>query len=567
MGGSSWRRLTDSAATLVNRINCQADGRTDGNSFAAAALFVLASAFSLVNVACHASERSEPPQQGATGDVMLPRQELVAQADRMAAAASSEKDENAARSLQLAAGLRERLWRLEGRTADGLEAVDLLESIGKRGRCMSTISGQALRAEVENNPVRLMEELTRLLAVEREPECQQSARKLLAVLGGGRGGGLSGAATVSSATEAPPESMPRVPASLVVPSLPEGLERLTPRVKSVERYGAKDSARIVVALSHPTTFRAGTLRSETGGAAARLYVDMDRAVVDRTETHEVGGLVQRVRLGQRPEGVRLVLELEEAVEQRIFYMPEPFRLIVDVARATTALKYTNRGPRIVERVVIDPGHGGYDPGAIGPRGLREKDVTLDIAHRAAPLIARELGLSTLLTRDTDLFVALDERAARANAFRADLFVSIHCNAAERTGSDGVMTYVLDTSSDAAASRMAALENAASDAAAKELASSFGRAQDEGLLARSLHFADLLQRATVASLGPVYGPIRDQGVKRAGFYVLAGAHMPAVLFEVAFISNPSGEVHLNTADYRQKLADSLVNAVRAYRDGI
>lgn len=230
------------------------------------------------------------------------------------------------------------------------------------------------------------------------------------------------------------------------------------------------------------------------------------------------------------------------------------------------LKMSSRGPRVVERVVIDPGHGGHDPGAIGPRGLREKDVTLDIAHRAGPLIARELGVSALLTRDTDVFVALDERTARANAFGADLFVSIHCNAAERTGSDGIMTFVLDRSSDAAASHVAALENAASDAAAKELATTLGGAHDDGLLTRSLHFAELLQRAAAASLGPLYGPVQDQGVRRAGFYVLAGAHMPAVLFEVSFISNPNGEVRLNTGDYRQKLADSLVNAVRAYRDG-
>ena len=97
--------------------------------------------------------------------------------------------------------------------------------------------------------------------------------------------------------------------------------------------------------------------------------------------------------------------------------------------------------------MLDPGHGGHDPGASGPSGLREKDVTLDIAHRAAPLIARELGISTLLTRDSDDYVALDERTARANAFQADLFVSIHCNASEDGAGRGVMTFVLDDSRD------------------------------------------------------------------------------------------------------------------------
>jgi N-acetylmuramoyl-L-alanine amidase len=320
-------------------------------------------------------------------------------------------------------------------------------------------------------------------------------------------------------------------------------------------------------LTEPTTYRAGLLRAPDNGVGARIYVDIDGVDLDNPATYSVGGLVQQVRLGKQTGGVRLVLDLEEAAERRIFYMPEPFRLIIDVARGMPARMLQATGPRVLERVVIDPGHGGRDPGAVGPRGLREKDVTLDIAHRTAPLIARELGLSTLLTRDTDVYVALDERTARANAFRADLFVSIHCNAADQTGSDGVVTFVLDTSSDAAASRIAAIENAASAAAAKELASSLGPAQDEGVLTRSLHFADLLQRSTVASLSKDYGTIPNQGVRRAGFYVLAGAHMPAVLYEVSFISNPDGEVRLNTADYRQRLADSIVNAVRAFRDGL
>src|SRR5690606_19536524 len=123
----------------------------------------------------------------------------------------------------------------------------------------------------------------------------------------------------------------------------------------------------------------------------------------------------------------------------------------------------------IRRVALDPGHGGHDPGAVGPRGLREKDVTLDIAHRAGPLIAQELGISTLLTRDTDVYVPLDERAAKANAFGADLFVSIHCNASADPSARGIMTFVLDESEDPLAMHVAARENAASPAAAAELA--------------------------------------------------------------------------------------------------
>jgi N-acetylmuramoyl-L-alanine amidase len=221
----------------------------------------------------------------------------------------------------------------------------------------------------------------------------------------------------------------------------------------------------------------------------------------------------------------------------------------------------------VRRVVLDPGHGGHDPGAIGPSGLREKDVALDIAHRAAPLIARELGISTLLTRDADEFVALDERTARANAFHADLFVSIHCNASEDVAARGVMTFVLDAGREELSARIAARENAASSEAAVELANSFSRVTDPATRAASARFAELLQRSAMASLTQRYPEVSNGGVKRAGFYVLAGARMPASLFETSFISNPQGEARLNSGDYRQRMADAIVNAIRAYREGL
>jgi N-acetylmuramoyl-L-alanine amidase len=262
------------------------------------------------------------------------------------------------------------------------------------------------------------------------------------------------------------------------------------------------------------------------------------------------------------------LDLNAVAYRHVFYMPEPFRLVIDVSKdPPQRSQEVARGPRQVRRVVLDPGHGGHDPGASGPSGLREKDVTLDIAHRAAPLIARELGISTLLTRDGDDYVALDERTARANAFQADLFVSIHCNASEDGAGRGVMTFVLDDSRDAASTRLAARENDASAEAAAELAGALRRGEGNLSAGRSNHFAELLQRSAIASLSPSYGDIPDSGIKRAGFYVLAGARMPAVLFETSFISNSVGETRYNTGDYRQKIADAIVNAVRAYRDGL
>lgn len=489
-----------------------------------------------------------------------PRVDVVAMADELARRASSLVGESAVLSLVDAAAWRERIWRLEGRAADGLEAVELHREAERRGSCVDAVDAALLLAEVESEASRAVPVLEQILSGSAAPACRASAERALRILAAFRSQPGPGYATPAAGAN-------EGTAGVVVPPLSKGAPGSTSVVTRVERYGAKDNARIVVSMTQPTTFRVGLLDPDDGGSDARLYIDIDRAEIRGATTFAVGGVVERVRFGSRPDGLRMVLDLNGPVERRVFYVPEPFRLVVDVGRGESQIPSKPLRRPELRRVVLDPGHGGHDPGAIGPRGLREKDVTLDIAHRAAPLIARELGVVTLLTRDVDAYVGLDERTARANAFGADLFVSIHCNAAEKTGSDGVMTFVLDDSSDAAASRVAALENEASAAAARELASVFVRVQDERTLKNSVHFAELLQRSTIASVGTMFGSVPDQGVRRAGFYVLAGAHMPAVLYEVAFISNPDGEVRLNLAEYRQKLADAIVNATRAYRDGI
>jgi N-acetylmuramoyl-L-alanine amidase len=264
----------------------------------------------------------------------------------------------------------------------------------------------------------------------------------------------------------------------------------------------------------------------------------------------------------------VVLDLREQVAERVFFLPEPFRLIIDVAstREGSRLGSARIGKEIT-RVVLDAGHGGHDPGAIGASGLMEKDVALDVALRAAPLIARELGVSALLTRETDEFVPLDERVARANAFNADLFVSLHCNASPSADGHGVMTFVLDSSRDQVALQVAARENDASEAASTQLARAMSQVMDTTTSRASVGFARLLQRASVASLADDYPGVWDGGVRQAGFYVLAGAHMPAVLFEMSFISNPTEELRLESPGYRQRLADGVVNAIRAYKSGL
>lgn len=527
---------------------------------------------------CSRGEAPAPAASSAVspGDSPWPslpgRAEVVARADQWAVHGASLKDGEGALWLERAAGLREQIWRLEGRQPDGLEAVELLRDAGARawsGACRTKLRRALLDAEIRHEPERAYRELYPLRQ-DSDRACGRRVALALDLLGAYQPSPTALAAldaksapsaSVTSVGSPPPASS-QAPSQVVLPQQPVA-ERA--QITRIERYGAKESARIVVFMTHPALFKVGVLEAEPQ-RGPRIYLDVQGASYSGPANYDVGGLVERVRLGEQNRGTRVVLDLKQPVFHRIFYLPEPFRLIIDVSLSPPT-EAPRAGRRSVQRVVLDPGHGGHDPGAVGPSGLREKDVTLDIAHRAAPLLARELGISTLLTRDTDDFVALPERTARANAFQADLFISIHCNASEHAESTGIMTFILDESRDALAAQIAARENAASQAAAAELANVMSRVLGVGSVSESLRFAELLQRSAMASVRGRYPEVRDQGVKRAGFYVLAGAQMPSVLYEASFISNPRAEVRLNTGDFRQKMADAIVNAVRAYREGL
>jgi N-acetylmuramoyl-L-alanine amidase len=390
------------------------------------------------------------------------------------------------------------------------------------------------------------------------------------------GGAAKGAQAAGSATGGP-AATPAFPDVIVSPG--ESAASKGPvKLVSIEPYGGEQGARVVIHLSAPTTFQVGTLAADDAtGKDARIFLDIARARAKGIPREKVvGGVVRRVRVGDNGGSTRVVLDLAAALYRRIFYLPDPFRIVIDLSTRppVTEDKPGAGGSRNVRRVALDPGHGGSDAGAVGPTGLREKDVTLDIAHRVAPLLAHELKVETLLTRDNDSFVPLDLRTARANAFHADLFISIHCNASENGKATGVQTFILDEAKDpeGTAARVAARENAdqkraaVSAESAAELSLVLSNLNVGEMTARSRHVADLLQRSALGSLLPRYPDTKDQGIKTAGFFVLVGADMPAALFETAFISNPEDEGRLATADYRQKLADAIVNAIRAYKAG-
>ncbi|MGE0322803.1 MAG: N-acetylmuramoyl-L-alanine amidase [Polyangiaceae bacterium] len=525
-------------------------------------------------VACSTKQpNGQQPSASGSADVSTPprtRAELVAEADRLAVDGEREDGPQGAKKLDQAARLRRDVWRRWGRRVDALEALELWRISAEKewdGACEAALQLAVLDAELIRDPATGYRGLYTAGIEHKQAECRkliERAQGLLAAFkpadaalaelqGGGSRTSPHEPGDPANAQEVQPEISPRASGPV--------------KLGTIESYGSEDAARVVVQVSAPAVFKTGFIPGE-GSQGPRFFIDISKASYSGKSNYDVGGIVQRVRLGKQENGTRVVLDLAQAAHRRVFYLPEPFRLVIDISKHAprVAQRDVARGPVAVRRVVIDPGHGGNDPGAIGGMGLAEKDVTLDIAHRAAPLIARELGISTLLTRDSDVYVALAERTARANAFRADLFVSVHCNSSESSTGHGVMSFVLASSDDKLASSIAARENSASIAASSELARVLSGIQSATRL-ESQHFAGLLQRSAISSLGSKYPGLVDRGVKSAGFYVLAGAEMPAVLFETSFISNPTEEARLDSADYRQKLADAIVNAIRAYRDGV
>ena len=218
------------------------------------------------------------------------------------------------------------------------------------------------------------------------------------------------------------------------------------------------------------------------------------------------------------------------------------------------------------RIVIDPGHGGHDPGTIGRKGLQEKDLVLDVALRLQRLVQKQLGAEVVMTRSTDIFVPLEERTAIANTKRADLFLSIHANGVKSSKARGIETYFLSFARSRHAESVAARENAISEGTLKDLQNLVKAITLNSKIDESRDFATSVQEAMVKGVRRTHS-VRDRGVHTAPFYVLIGADMPAVLAELAFVSNPDTERRLKTSAYRDLLAQSLFGGVKSYLESL
>ncbi len=254
-----------------------------------------------------------------------------------------------------------------------------------------------------------------------------------------------------------------------------------------------------------------------------------------------------------------------------YRLENPFRIVLDLRQGAAHAPGTTTqtpGPRFrdtpgIRTIVIDPGHGGKEVGAVGPNGLLEKDVTLAVARKLSSALER-IGARVILTREDDSIVSLDQRTAIANQYNADLFLSVHMNAAVVKGAKGSETYFLSLeASDEVARRAAETENAsaayAPTGAASDLKLILWDLAQQEYLQESSRFAQAIQEELNKATG-----VQNRGVKQAPFKVLVGATMPAALVEVGFISNPDEETKLQTDGFQNAMVEALVRAVERYK---
>jgi len=332
-------------------------------------------------------------------------------------------------------------------------------------------------------------------------------------------------------------------------------------VTDIRYWSYPDYTRIVINLSDSAEFTKNRLSNPD-----RLYFDIKNTRIRhelKTNLPIGNGMLKSVRAAQFAENtVRVVLDLQAVRDYKIVSLEDPIRIIVDV--------YGHAAPSFKKRVVIDAGHGGHDPGAIGPHKLFEKDVVLDIALRLKKILDSQPNLEVFLTRDNDVFIPLEERTAIANSKNADLFVSIHANASPRRDAKGIETYLLNWSNDEEALKVAARENQISLKQMKKMKRGkdvldimLGDLSRELKRDESLKLANYIQLSMVGSMNRDYRHIVDLGVKQALFYVLLGAQMPSALVEVSFISNPAEEKLLSAENYRDSLARSIAGGIAKY----
>jgi len=386
---------------------------------------------------------------------------------------------------------------------------------------------------------------------------------------------------------------------------PEDLAKF-PRVTGIRHWSSTDSSTVVLDLEDQVQYEAHRLTGPD-----RIYFDLhdtQLAPEFAGKSIDVGdALLNRIRVAQPVAGVtRVVLEIKPETNFSVSLEPNPYRLVVEVRKIGAArkgavnlfptpteaernrlaivvppptkgdLQLRSRLPKM--RIVVDAGHGGWDLGTVGRRGLLEKDLVLEIAQRLGKLLETRLGADVILTRNDDNYIPLDDRAEIANQANADLFISVHANYSDLPSARGVETYYTNTfsapgskeagSKDAgppgAAVKDAALNATGSVPGAKTAsAPTLTPAELHDRIEQSRRLAASVQRSLYGTLAVENPGLRDRGIKEAGFVVLTESAMPGILAEVSFVSSPTDEQKLRSDGYREQIAEALYKGIARY----
>lgn len=369
-------------------------------------------------------------------------------------------------------------------------------------------------------------------------------------------------------------------------------------LNEMKHWSNPDYTRISLELDRDVTWEAHELGKGSPGKPGRVYIDLNRTRLGASvKDITIGdGLLKGARVGQyKTDVVRVVLDTENIRDYKVFPLSEPARLIIDVrgerpteiARMEQTisslpekmiLQKPEEPPAIFEkkvkpprkpviskirRVVVDPGHGGHDPGAVGPNGIQEKDVVLAIGLKLKELFTEDLGLDVVMTRSTDIFIPLEERTAIANKVNADLFLSVHANAANNRSAAGIETYYLNLAKTDKVAQLAAKENGTSLEKVSVLQAILFDLMANYKLNDSAHLADEVQKSLHKKIRASYSDVKNLGVKQGPFYVLVGATMPSILVETAFLSNSLEESRLKDPAYLEMTAEGILDGVRSY----
>ncbi|HMA85804.1 MAG TPA: N-acetylmuramoyl-L-alanine amidase [Desulfosalsimonadaceae bacterium] len=350
-------------------------------------------------------------------------------------------------------------------------------------------------------------------------------------------------------------------------------------VTGIRYWSNAEYTRVVVDATKETSFQNNLLKKDPAinKPYQRLYVDLNNTRLGAVEKKIPinDNLLRAARAAQyRKDMVRVVVDIKSFEDYNIFSLKNPFRIVIDVrgeraapkiaskvAPEDSIVKSLNLG---VNRIVIDPGHGGKDYGAPGYlRGVHEKDVVLEISRKLAEMIETQIGCEVLMTRKTDKYLTLEERTAIANTENADLFISVHANAARNHRAFGIETYFLNLTTDEEAIAVAARENSTSRKNISELDSILQDLLNNAKINESSRLATYVQDSLCGHLAGNYSRINNKGVKQAPFYVLLGAQMPSILVETSFVSNQRECRRLTDPAYQSELCEGIVSGLSEY----